>query len=109
MGIVGWEFKEYIKNKRFRFAFFDGCHTAGSIHLCKAFGATDLEFQKSMTFDEIKATQPTGPPYDGPMKLEDYQARDSTHPDRLGIRPGLFLGWRYLAIAGHILNPPQQD
>jgi hypothetical protein len=57
------------------------------------------------TYNELKAQ--FGDPPSGPLNIEDYEVppEDGSHPERLGIRPGLFLGWRYIARLGHYYGP----
>jgi hypothetical protein len=105
LGIIGSDFAEYIQTKRFRFAFLAGCKTSSSEHLVRAFGATKDEADKGMTFVEIKAasSDPSSPT--GPFRPSDYESPDEQHPNRLGIRPGLFLGYKYSFWAGHNYYP----
>jgi hypothetical protein len=87
----------YIRNKRFRFAFFDGCETAGDGSLFKSFGATEEEISCAQTYNELKASTPPGREVPGPLAITYYR----NYP----IRPSLLLGWRYRIYFGHGIDP----
>jgi len=109
MGLVASDYQRYIGNKRFRFAFFDGCLTGGSADLFRAFGATPLEQSTAMSFYELDASEGFPEVLTGPLTISDYETATVQNPEGLGTRPGLFLGWRYTLYNGHQLKPQQQD
>jgi len=105
------EYNDYIRNKRFRFVFFDGCQTAvsGGWLFTRGFNMATREVNTGKTHDELVAANPPAPgsPLTGPLQQDDYKAPHAQHPGRLGIRPGLFLGWRSTILAGHNFAPAQ--
>jgi len=88
-------FAYYLEPKRFRFVFLDGCRTgqSGSL-LLSYFGASSSELGSGRTIEELRQANPNDP-LTGPVLFEQYGAPNEQFPGRLGIRPGVFLGWRY--------------
>jgi hypothetical protein len=75
--MVDLELGDTIGNRRFRFAFLDGCTTA-DFDLMKRFGADECEFQ-------LNYAQLGEPPAQTEFPRAFYDAK--------GLRPAAFLGW----------------
>jgi hypothetical protein len=93
LGTLHWEYKGWVSPKRFRFVFLDGCGTAKAPHFFDAFGACQLEVEKADSLWNICRKCDGDQTLHGPVDRSAYGAPDYDHPNLLGRRPGVYLGW----------------